>query len=104
MYIRSTHEPHDDKPLHWFLPGHVSDRWKSNDSQLCDSGRVQVSVTAGLLPDSLFIFFFFFFKKKNYSILLFILFYLILFIYSLLFLSPFFFAGFTSWEVLTGSA
>ncbi|KAB8245756.1 hypothetical protein BDV35DRAFT_245528 [Aspergillus flavus] len=103
MYIRSTHEPHDDKPLHWFLPGHVSDRWKSNDSQLCDSGRVQVSVTAGLLPDSLFIFFFFL-KKKNYSILLFILFYLILFIYSLLFLSPFFFAGFTSWEVLTGSA
>lgn len=62
-----------------------------------------MSVTAGLLPDSLFIFFFFL-KKKNYSILLFILFYLILFIYSLLFLSPFFFAGFTSWEVLTGSA
>lgn len=84
MYIRSTHEPHDDKPLHWFLPGHVSDRWKSNDSQLCDSGRVQVSVTAGLLPDSLFIFFFFF-KKK--IILFFYLFYFILFYLFILFFS-----------------
>lgn len=84
MYIRSTHEPHDDKPLHWFLPGHVSDRWKSNDSQLCDSGRVQVSVTAGLLPDSLFIFFFFL-KKK--IILFFYLFYFILFYLFILFFS-----------------
>lgn len=86
MYIRSTHEPHDDKPLHWFLPGHVSDRWKSNDSQLCDSGRVQVSVTAGLLPDSLFIFFFFFLKKKK-IILFFYLFYFILFYLFILFFS-----------------